>query len=154
MLIIRRSKLYYTASGIVTLCRWSSRVQFERWFYFIGINVMCSVGRSPGTENIFVPAGRVKENIFNYLNLKKKIDAVQGHVLWLEQVRFEAPLKMWSYMRLAVRFLQTSAFGSVCTTCLKSYTNTEHVVTRRLNLFLVIIYFLYIDVVNRVWSDK
>ena len=30
MLIIRRSKLYYTASGIVTLCRWSSGAQVER----------------------------------------------------------------------------------------------------------------------------
>ena len=28
MLIIRRSKLYYTASGIVTLCRWPSGAQF------------------------------------------------------------------------------------------------------------------------------
>jgi len=27
VLIIRRSKLYYTASGIVTLCRWPSRAQ-------------------------------------------------------------------------------------------------------------------------------
>jgi len=30
VLIIRRSKLYYTASGIVTLCRWPSRAQVER----------------------------------------------------------------------------------------------------------------------------
>jgi len=29
-LIIRSSKLYYTASGIVTLCRWPSGVQVER----------------------------------------------------------------------------------------------------------------------------
>jgi len=29
-LIIRRSKLYYTASGIVTLCRWPSGAQVER----------------------------------------------------------------------------------------------------------------------------
>jgi len=29
VLIIRRSKLYYTASGIVTLCRWPSREQVE-----------------------------------------------------------------------------------------------------------------------------
>ena len=27
VLIIRRSKLYYTASGIITLCRWPSGVQ-------------------------------------------------------------------------------------------------------------------------------
>ena len=31
MLTIRRSKLYYTASGIITLCRWPSRAQVERW---------------------------------------------------------------------------------------------------------------------------
>ena len=30
MLIVRRSKLYYTASGIVTLCRWPSGAQVER----------------------------------------------------------------------------------------------------------------------------
>ena len=30
MLIIRRSKLYYSASGIVTLCRWPSGAQVER----------------------------------------------------------------------------------------------------------------------------
>jgi hypothetical protein len=30
VLIIRGSKLYYTASGIVTLCRWPSRAQVER----------------------------------------------------------------------------------------------------------------------------
>jgi len=30
VLIIRRSKLYYTASGIVTLCRWLSGAQVER----------------------------------------------------------------------------------------------------------------------------
>ena len=30
VLIIRRSKLYYTASGIVTLCRWPSGAQVER----------------------------------------------------------------------------------------------------------------------------
>jgi len=30
VLIIRRSKLYYTASGIVTLCRWPFRAQVER----------------------------------------------------------------------------------------------------------------------------
>jgi len=29
VLIIRRSKLYYTASGIITLCRWPSGVQVE-----------------------------------------------------------------------------------------------------------------------------
>ena len=29
VLIIRRSKLYYTASGIVTLCRWPSGAQVE-----------------------------------------------------------------------------------------------------------------------------
>jgi len=27
VLIVRRSKLYYTASGIITLCRWPSRAQ-------------------------------------------------------------------------------------------------------------------------------
>ena len=27
VLIIRRSKFYYTASGIITLCRWPSRAQ-------------------------------------------------------------------------------------------------------------------------------
>jgi len=51
---------------------------------------------------------------FQLLDFKKKFDAVQGHVLWLEQGQFETPLKMWSYMLLAVRFLQNSAFGSVC----------------------------------------
>ena len=30
VLIVRRSKLYYTASGIVTLCRWPSVAQVER----------------------------------------------------------------------------------------------------------------------------
>jgi len=30
VLIIRRSKLYYTASGVVTLCRWPSGAQVER----------------------------------------------------------------------------------------------------------------------------
>ena len=30
VLIIRRSKLYYTASGIVTLCRWPSGAQVGR----------------------------------------------------------------------------------------------------------------------------
>ena len=30
VLIVRRSKLYYTASGIVTLCRWPSGAQVER----------------------------------------------------------------------------------------------------------------------------
>ena len=30
MLIMRRSKLCYTASGIITLCRWPSRAQVER----------------------------------------------------------------------------------------------------------------------------
>ena len=30
VLIIRRSKLYYTASGIITLCRWPSSAQVER----------------------------------------------------------------------------------------------------------------------------
>ena len=30
VLIIRRSKLYYTASGIITLCRWPSGAQVER----------------------------------------------------------------------------------------------------------------------------
>jgi len=30
VLIIRRSKLYYAASGIITLCRWPSRAQVER----------------------------------------------------------------------------------------------------------------------------
>jgi len=30
VLIIKRSKLYYTASGIVTLCRWPSGAQVER----------------------------------------------------------------------------------------------------------------------------
>ena len=30
VLIIRRSKLYYTASVIITLCRWPSRAQVER----------------------------------------------------------------------------------------------------------------------------
>jgi len=30
VLIIRRSKLYYTASGIVTPCRWPSGAQVER----------------------------------------------------------------------------------------------------------------------------
>jgi len=29
VLIIRRSNLYYTASGIVTLCRWPSGAQVE-----------------------------------------------------------------------------------------------------------------------------
>jgi len=29
VLIIRRSKLYYTASGIITPCRWPSRAQVE-----------------------------------------------------------------------------------------------------------------------------
>jgi len=32
VLIIRRSKFYYTASGIVTLCRWPSGAQVERRF--------------------------------------------------------------------------------------------------------------------------
>jgi len=30
VLIIRRSELYYTASGIVTICRWPSGAQVER----------------------------------------------------------------------------------------------------------------------------
>jgi hypothetical protein len=30
VLIIRRSKLYYTASGIIKLCRWPSGAQVER----------------------------------------------------------------------------------------------------------------------------
>ena len=30
VLIIRRSNLYYTASGIITLCRWPSGAQVER----------------------------------------------------------------------------------------------------------------------------
>ena len=30
VLIIRRSKFYYTASGIITLCRWPSGAQVER----------------------------------------------------------------------------------------------------------------------------
>jgi len=30
VLIIRRSKLHYTASGIITLCRWPSGAQVER----------------------------------------------------------------------------------------------------------------------------
>jgi len=30
VLIIRRSKLYYTVSGIITLCRWPSGAQVER----------------------------------------------------------------------------------------------------------------------------
>ena len=30
VLIIRRSKLYYTVSGIVTLCRWPSGARVER----------------------------------------------------------------------------------------------------------------------------
>jgi len=30
VLVIRRSKLYYTASGIITLCRWPSGAQVER----------------------------------------------------------------------------------------------------------------------------
>ena len=30
VLIVRRSKLYYTASGIITLCRWMSGAQVER----------------------------------------------------------------------------------------------------------------------------
>ena len=30
VLIIRRSKLYYTAYGIVTLCRWPSGAQVEK----------------------------------------------------------------------------------------------------------------------------
>ena len=60
------------ASGIITLCRRSSRIQVEKGLYFIGINLItCSAGRSPGTENIFVPAWRTKENIFNYLNFEK-----------------------------------------------------------------------------------
>ena len=30
VLIIRKSKLYYTASGIITFCRWPSGAQVER----------------------------------------------------------------------------------------------------------------------------
>ena len=30
VLIVRRSKLYYTASDIITLCRWPSGAQVER----------------------------------------------------------------------------------------------------------------------------
>jgi len=30
VLIIRRSKLYYTASGVITLCRWTSGAQVGR----------------------------------------------------------------------------------------------------------------------------
>ena len=30
LIIIRRSKLYYTASGIITLCRWPSGAQVKR----------------------------------------------------------------------------------------------------------------------------
>ena len=33
VLIIRRSELYFTASGIVTLCRWPSGAQVERGLY-------------------------------------------------------------------------------------------------------------------------
>ena len=29
VLIVRRAKLYYTASGIVNTCRWPSRAQIE-----------------------------------------------------------------------------------------------------------------------------
>jgi len=57
-------------------------------------------------------------------------------------------------MRLADHLLQTPDFGSVCTTCLKGYTNTEHVATRRLVSFFVIIYFLNVDVLDRVCTDK
>jgi len=38
VLIIERSKFYYTASGIVTFCRWASGAQVERG--------LCT-GRSP-----------------------------------------------------------------------------------------------------------
>ena len=30
VLVVRRSKLYYTVSGIITLCRWPSGAQVER----------------------------------------------------------------------------------------------------------------------------
>jgi hypothetical protein len=30
VLIVRRSELYYTAAGIITLCRWPSGAQVER----------------------------------------------------------------------------------------------------------------------------
>jgi len=33
VLIIRRSKLYYTVSGIVTLCRWPSGARVERGLF-------------------------------------------------------------------------------------------------------------------------
>ena len=39
MLIIRRSKLYYTASGIITLCRWPSGAH---------------VGRAPVVSGFFI----------------------------------------------------------------------------------------------------
>jgi hypothetical protein len=38
--------------------------------------------------------------------------------------------------------------------CLQGHTKTEHFVTMRLVLFFVIIYFLIVDAVNRLCSDK
>ena len=45
MLIIRRSKLYCTASGIITLCRWPSGAQVKR-----GLNGLL-VPDAVGTDN-------------------------------------------------------------------------------------------------------
>ena len=41
VLIIRRSKLHYTSSGIITLCRWPSRAEnlFHNKFYFMPLHV-------------------------------------------------------------------------------------------------------------------
>ena len=49
VLIIRRSKLYYTASGIITLCRWPSGAQVS-YFGFMLIVVLLRF-TAPRTED-------------------------------------------------------------------------------------------------------
>ena len=54
VLIIRRSKLYYTASGIVTLCRWPSGTQVERGLQsclYMFLALFCS---SSGGQNCII----------------------------------------------------------------------------------------------------
>jgi hypothetical protein len=50
VLIIRRSKFNYTASGIITLCRWPSGAQVERSFLATGgekTSLTLCTGRPP-----------------------------------------------------------------------------------------------------------
>jgi hypothetical protein len=69
--IPEESRPHWRRSWSLKLWLWNTHCWILNFISLVYILLTRPVVRSPGLENVFVPLWPVKDNIFNYLNLKK-----------------------------------------------------------------------------------